>query len=118
MKDCFDFWIARYPRNDTGIYNTQSSLKPSKSVAVAWQYSSKGNVPGIQTRVDLNVDYDGILTLIASTPERKTYEEIAAEVWAGKWGTKDTTPTRNELLKRAGYDPKKVQQIVNTMKKA
>jgi GH25 family lysozyme M1 (1,4-beta-N-acetylmuramidase) len=117
LKDNFDFWIARYPRNDTGIYNTQSSLKPSKSVAVAWQYSSKGNVPGIQTRVDLNVDYDGIVNLIASAPTRKSLEEIAAEVWDGKWGTASTKPSRNELLKRAGYDPKAVQKIVNGMKK-
>lgn len=117
LKESFDFWIARYPRNDNGLYNTQSSLKPSKDVAVAWQYSSKGNVPGIQTRVDMNVDYDGIVNLIASAPTRKTYEEIAAEVWAGKWGTANTVPTRNELLRRAGYDPKKVQEIVNKMKK-
>ena len=63
------------------------------------------------------MDYDGIVNLLASAPTRKSLEEIAAEVWDGKWGTKDTTPTRNELLKRAGYDPKAVQKIVNGMKK-
>lgn len=63
LKKLFDFWIARYPRNDTGIYNAYSSLKPSPEMAVAWQYSSKGNVPGITGPVDLDVDYDGIINL-------------------------------------------------------
>lgn len=67
LKQDFDFWIARYPKNDTGVYNKQSSLKPNANIAVAWQYSSKGNVAGIKTRCDLNVDYDGIVSLIASS---------------------------------------------------
>lgn len=117
LKARYDFWIARYPRDDKGAYNPKSSLKPSKELAVAWQYSSKGNVPGILTRVDLDVDYDGIVNLIASAPKRKSNEEIAQEVWDNKWGTKDTKPTRNELLKRAGYDPKAIQAIVNRIKK-
>jgi GH25 family lysozyme M1 (1,4-beta-N-acetylmuramidase) len=116
LKDSFDFWIARYPSHDTGVYNKNSSLKPNASMAVAWQYSSKGNVAGIQTRCDLSVDYDGIIKLIAATPKRKSYDEIAREVWENKWGTKDTNPTRNELLERAGYDPKLVQAKVNELK--
>lgn len=66
LKQAFDFWIARYPSNDTGRYNFSSSLKPLK-YAVAWQYSSKGFVPGIKTRCDLNVDFDGTIKLIASS---------------------------------------------------
>lgn len=66
LKRDFDFWIARYPRNDTGKYNPHSSLKPNYNMAVAWQYSSKGNVSGVKTRCDLNVDYDGIVNLIAA----------------------------------------------------
>ena len=67
LKQDFDFWIARYPKNDVGVYNKQSSLKPNANIAVAWQYSSKGNVAGVKTRCDLNVDYDGIVSLIASS---------------------------------------------------
>lgn len=63
LKDVFDFWIARYPSKDLGLYNTNSSLKPSKQIAVAWQYSSKGKVAGISGNVDLDVDYDGNLQL-------------------------------------------------------
>lgn len=59
----FDFWIARYPKNDKGIYNANSTLNP-KDVGCAWQYSSKGKVDGISTRVDLNVDFDGVINLV------------------------------------------------------
>ena len=65
LKQSFDFWIARYPKFDIGYYNEHSSLKPPLTMAVAWQYSSKGKVPGINGNVDLDVDYDGIVDLIA-----------------------------------------------------
>lgn len=114
LKESFDFWIARYPKNDTGIYNRTSSLKPSSDIAVAWQYSSKGNVPGIKTRCDLNVDYDGVVNLIASSPGRKSNEEIAMEVIDGKW---DTGEKRKQLLKIAGYDYVIIQSLVNEILK-
>jgi GH25 family lysozyme M1 (1,4-beta-N-acetylmuramidase) len=68
LKNEFDFWIARYPSKDTGLYNAASSLKPSK-YAVAWQYSSKGFVPGVKTRCDMDVDFDGIINLAVSDPK-------------------------------------------------
>lgn len=71
LKRDFDFWIARYPKDDNGRYNPTSSLNPSH-YAVAWQYSSKGNVAGIKTRCDLNVDFDGIINLIASSKPEVT----------------------------------------------
>ena len=66
LKNDFDFWIARYPKNDVGAYNKTSSLRPSYKTAVAWQYSSKGHVDGIGPAVDLDVDYDGIVNLIGA----------------------------------------------------
>lgn len=65
LKRDFDFWIARYPKLDAGIYYPSSFLKPDPSIAVAWQYSSKGHVKGIEGNVDLDVDYDGCINLIA-----------------------------------------------------
>lgn len=115
LKASYDFWIARYPRNDAGVYNPYSSLKPSYKIAVAWQYSSKGRVDGIPTAVDLDVDYDGIINL--ASPGRKTNAQIAAEVLEGKWGTKNTRPTRKQLLTAAGYDYEAIQYLVNKMKK-
>ena len=113
----FEFWIARYPRGDNGTYNPSSSLKPSK-IACAWQYSSKGSVPGVKTRVDLNVDFDGIVNLMAKNgASKKGNKEIAIEVLNGKWGTGTTRPTRRELLSAAGYDYNEIQQIVNKLLK-
>lgn len=43
-------------------------------------------------------------------PAKKTNEQIADEVIAGKWGV---APARYEALKKAGYDAKAVQDIVN-----
>ena len=113
LKKRFDFWIARYPRNDVGVYNGKSSLKPSYKTAVAWQYSSKGSVPGISTPVDLDVDFDGVVSLIAQIPYKKTNEEIVQEVIEGKWGTKDTNPSREKLLTMAGYDYQTIRRMVN-----
>ena len=114
LKDNFDFWFARYPKHDTGIYNKTSPIKPSPSIAVAWQYSSKGNVAGIKSRCDLSVDYDGVVRLIAQEPLRKSVDEIAREVIDGKWSN---GAQRRELLREAGYNPQTVQKRVNEILK-
>lgn len=115
LKRDFDFWIARYPKNDTGMYNENSSLKPLK-IAAAWQYSSKGMVSGIKTRCDLNVDFDGVVNLMARKGcPRKTNREIALEVLDGKWGSKFSNPSRRELLNKAGYNYDDIQVIVNQL---
>lgn len=49
-----EFWIARYPANDTGII--KESLKPNIGESI-WQYSSKGKVSGISGNVDMNIIY-------------------------------------------------------------
>lgn len=49
----YDCWIARYPSNDNG--SVQERLRPN--VGVGWQYSSNGEVPGINGSVDMNVFY-------------------------------------------------------------
>lgn len=113
LKKDFDFWIARYPLKDDGEYHATSKLKPKFAQAVAWQYSSKGHLLGIDVPVDMDVDFDGIVHLVASEPHRKTNEEIAKEVLKGLWGTKDTKPTRKELLTRAGYDYEAIRKLVN-----
>lgn len=113
LKRDFDFWIARYPSKDNGVYNPNSNLKPSAQIAVAWQYSSKGNVPGISGKCDLDVDYDGVINLCAAAVDKKSIDEVAQEVLDNKWGTKWTHPTRKELLTAAGYNYDEVQEKVN-----
>ncbi len=49
----YDFWIARYPANDTGVIVER--LRPD--CGTMWQYSSKATIPGISTKVDRSVSY-------------------------------------------------------------
>lgn len=115
LSNDFEFWIARYPKDDKGVYNANSSLKPTK-VAAAWQYSSKGSVPGIKTYCDLNVDFDGIVQLgMANHNNPKSNREIALEVLNNKWGTMQDKPSRKELLEAAGYNYEEIRKIVNQL---
>ena len=52
LKDKFSFWIARYGKN-TG--QLDEKYKPTGKNIIAWQYTSKGKVPGIAGDVDLDV---------------------------------------------------------------
>lgn len=54
LKDKFSFWIARYGKN-TG--QLDEKYKPTGKNIIAWQYTSKGRVPGISGDVDLDVLY-------------------------------------------------------------
>ena len=92
LKSRFDFWIARYPKRDSGAYSPTSKLRPSYKQAV---------------------DFDGVVSLIAQTPYKKTNEEILQEVLDGKWGTKNTNPSREKLLTMAGYDYQIIRRMVN-----
>ena len=96
-------WVACY-----------GSTKPtSQTNMVAWQYTSKGRVSGIAGNVDCNENYGLAGTAPAPVPspvQKKTNEEIAAEVWAGKWGNGADRAAR---LTAAGYDAKAIQKLVD-----
>lgn len=47
-----------------------------------------------------------------SAPAKKTNEQIAREVIAGKWGN---GAERQKKLRAAGYDPKEIQKLVNKL---
>lgn len=47
IRDTYDIWFAEY---DTGIPSGQFDF-------IMWQYSSKGNVAGISTYVDMNIHF-------------------------------------------------------------
>lgn len=104
----FPKWVACY-----------GSTKPtSQSNMVAWQYTSKGRVNGISGNVDCNQDYglaaagSGTVPTPQPVPAKKSNEEIAKEVWEGKWGNGQDRINR---LKAAGYDPKAIQKLVDAM---
>ncbi|MBQ1293166.1 MAG: CHAP domain-containing protein [Clostridiales bacterium] len=52
LKERYPFWIARYGKN-TG--KLDEKYKPSGHNVIAWQYTSKGSIPGIVGNVDLDV---------------------------------------------------------------
>lgn len=53
IKKICRFWIARYLKEDDG--KLHEDLRPGMKGVVMWQYSSKGNLPGIPGDVDLDV---------------------------------------------------------------
>lgn len=58
-----NFWIARYPSNRimTVSSNPPATKQPAiKHALECWQYTSKGNVPGITGNVDINLWYSEI----------------------------------------------------------
>ena len=59
-------WMARYPSSDNGTL--QEKLRPNLG-EVIWQYSSKGNVPGISSKyVDLNTANVNLVELFKDKP--------------------------------------------------
>ena len=99
-------WVAKYSNTKpVGISGTYDM----------WQYSSKGVIPGIKGFVDMNICYRDFPAEIngkpaPEKPAKKSNEEIADEVIAGKWSV---GVYRKERLTNAGYDYKAIQAIVN-----
>lgn len=100
----YKVWCAQY-----------ASKCEYKGAYIMWQYSSKGSVDGIKGNTDMNHWYGGTTPAPAPTPtptKKKTIDEIAQEVIAGKWGNGDS---RKKKLQDAGYDYDQVQKKVNQL---
>lgn len=113
----YDKWVANW-----------SSTKPNFKYGRygLWQNTNKKNVAGYS--VDGDVSYENYPSIMKSCglngfskqskkpepPAKKTNEELAKEVIAGKWGNGQT---RKNKLTQAGYDYSAVQKIVNKMLK-
>ncbi|NJP41217.1 LysM peptidoglycan-binding domain-containing protein [Oscillospiraceae bacterium HV4-5-C5C] len=114
VKKRFTVWVAQW----------SSKCSYSGSYGV-WQYSSKGKVNGISGNVDMDYSYIDFPSAIKNggfngygksaastitTTAKKSVDEIAAEVIAGKWGNGSD---RKNRLTAAGYDYAAVQAKVN-----
>ena len=97
----YTVWVAQY--------NVRCNYDGDYGI---WQYSSKGSVPGVRGCVDMNICYEdfGAEESAEVKEPRKTVDELAREVIAGKWGNGSK---RKRLLAEAGYDYRKVQERVN-----
>ena len=109
-------WIAHYT-SGTNKYRGEYEM---------WQNSSKGKVDGVKGNVDTNYLYNDIFaksattstsnkTNTSATVAKKSIDEIAKEVLAGKWGNGDE---RKKKLTNAGYDYAAVQKRVNALTSA
>lgn len=103
--DEFPKWVANYGTNDG-----KPQKKPNNSNMIMWQYTSRGKVAGIGGNVDCNLYYGDTKPV----EKKKTNEEIAKEVLAGKWGN---GADRRNRLTQAGYDYATIQNLVNAMAK-
>lgn len=116
VKKRFTVWVAQWA----------SKCSYSGAYGV-WQYSSKGKVSGISGNVDMDYSYTDFPSTIknggfngygkntassstSTTTAKKSVDEIAAEVIAGKWGNGSD---RKNRLTAAGYDYAAVQAKVN-----
>jgi lysozyme len=125
----FTHWVAQYASKCTygGSYGI-------------WQYSSSGQVNGINGDVDMDISYQDFSSIIKSggfngypnagssqpatpqpttpvqpsvpVPPRKSVEELAREVLAGKWGN---GTDRKSRIASAEYDYAAVQAKVNEL---
>ena len=125
----YALWVAQYNYRCTYTANKYG----------IWQYSSEGRINGISGNVDMDYCYTDYPTIVknggyngykkttaekiaatekkttstATTPaKKKTVDELAKEVIAGKWAAEDE---RKQKLTAAGYDYSKVQARVNEL---
>lgn len=104
----YDHWVAQY--------NTKCTYTGTYTM---WQYSDKGKVNGISGSVDVNycyVDYvkDNTKVEPPKAEPKKTADEVAAEIVAGKggWGN---GAVRKQKVTEYGLDYNVVQAKVNAL---
>lgn len=123
----YGLWNAGYYAGyQTMGYNPDAPLIGGVSpwpMAAIYQYTSSGRLPGWNDNLDLNVAYmdcaawDKYASKIGGEtkptvvqPEKKSNEQLADEILAGRWGDGEV---RRKRLTEAGYDYDAVQGIVN-----
>lgn len=97
LAKTYPFWIARYPATDNGT--VKESLSP-KAYANAWQYSSKGAVPGIAGNVDLNLAFVDLVQLMSGSEAKQEAPKSNATVYYPKYtGTSTSIVAALQSLK-------------------
>ncbi len=114
IKKTYPLWVAEY----------NSKLNYTGHVDM-WQYTENGRINGLNCDFDIDVNYTDFPALIAfmgmngmkkeaekpkQKTSKKTIEELADEVIAGKWGNGSE---RKRRLTAEGYSYEQVQKKVN-----
>lgn len=103
IKARYTTWVAHYGISQDRYVGQYDML----------QYSDTGKISGISGNVDMDIMYRDLINEIKESntgTDRKTVEELAREVIAGKWGNGEE---RKIKLTNAGYDYSAVQSKVN-----
>ena len=103
IKARYTTWVANYGISQDRYVGQYDML----------QYSDTGKISGISGNVDMDIMYRDLINEIKESntgTDRKTVEELAREVIAGKWGNGEE---RKIKLTNAGYDYSAVQAKVN-----
>lgn len=108
----YKIWCANWNKDDGNV-----GKAPTMAYDI-WQYTSKGTIPGITKKVDLNLDESSYIEDKVETPKKeevhhtvkKSMNEIVQEVIDGRWGI---GIARRNALTNAGYDYSEVQKRVN-----
>lgn len=103
IKARYTTWVAHYGISQDRYVGQYDML----------QYSDTGKISGISGNVDMDIMYRDLINEIKESntgTDRKTVEELAREVIAGKWGNGEE---RKIKLTNAGYDYSAVQAKVN-----
>lgn len=121
----YPLWVAQYKDyNRVDGYLDEKDIHQTPTPFGAWgkpiirQYSSVGYLKGFNSRLDFNKCYitrkewDAMAQgkNVTPTVAKKTDEDIAKEVIAGKWGN---GTDRRDKLTEAGYDFMAIQSIVD-----
>ena len=77
IEETYKIWVAQYPKQPFPM-TSESSYTGTHHM---WQYSTEGNIPGIEQPVDLNVAYFGY-DGIENPKSKKTPEEVGPDVEA------------------------------------
>ena len=103
IKARYTTWVAHYGISQDRYVGQYDML----------QYSDIGKISGISGNVDMDIMYRDLINELKESntgTDRKTVEELAREVIAGKWGNGEE---RKIKLTNAGYDYSAVQAKVN-----
>lgn len=103
----FYLWVAKYSSIEPNINSNTITWD-------AWQYASTAIIDGVAGYCDVSEFYN-ISISKPKAKKKKSYEKVAEEVIAGKWGN---GTKRKKALEAAGYDYYKVQDLVNAKLKA